>query len=506
MKAGKEHGQHKQKRHFDACEVSDEGLGFRCVFPIALIGKADIELRDPKVGEEGKKAEVAQVSDITSNKVAKAEEPQKADKPEVLGGVLGHAEPPFRCDINITLCYIYITPKEEMQLLLAVICIFPPEKGSSSSSYRRIICQKSTAKGLVCGVAKTDCACRILRKRSEIGGNSPEVYEMYRLTSHDTDRIYPTTFAELGMQERDIEEILRRNIDILCDEEESILIVGQQVRSTANSRSDLVAVDNSGNIVLIEIKRDLDDIGMRSESLELQAIRYAASYGTINRPEDLVELVYAPYIDKHRNEFELGDLTPYELGVRKLTEFLEVNDALHLFNHRQRIMLVASDFDKETLSAVAWLISNNVNISCHKLTPYVLNDAVYLYPEKLLPVPQYDEFYVDLIRKPSTALPRQSSRGSRRSLPRINDMLRWEVVKPGDILVPRGKPGEAILQANGFVLVEGQEKSLQEWLRGIFGWSSVNTYDYAVHKDSGKTLAQIRQEYLDNKQLHRRFV
>jgi len=62
------------------------------------------------------------------------------------------------------------------------------------------------------------------------------------------------------MTENDIEELLRKNIDMICEEEESMLIVGKQVRNAQLGRSDLTAVDNHGDIVLIEIKRDKKDI------------------------------------------------------------------------------------------------------------------------------------------------------------------------------------------------------------------------------------------------------
>jgi len=123
------------------------------------------------------------------------------------------------------------------------------------------------------------------------------------------------------MLENDIEEILRNNVEMLCDEEESMLIVGRQVRNEENGRSDLTAVDSDGNIVLIEIKRDKRDIEGRKEAFEFQAIRYAASYATIGTVDDLVKKVYVPYIEKYRDEFELGELTSYEVGIRKLNEF-----------------------------------------------------------------------------------------------------------------------------------------------------------------------------------------
>lgn len=181
---------------------------------------------------------------------------------------------------------------------------------------------------------------------------------MYIINNRRVEKIEAVTFSELSMTESDLEEIIRNSIDMICDDEESMLIVGQQVKNEKNGRSDLTAIDNEGNIVLIEIKRDRRDIEGRKEAFEFQAIRYAASYATIESTDDLVKKVYAPYIEKHRSEFELGELTSYELGIRILNEFLSVNEAENSFNKKQRIILVASDFDEQTLSAVSWLNSN----------------------------------------------------------------------------------------------------------------------------------------------------
>lgn len=89
---------------------------------------------------------------------------------------------------------------------------------------------------------------------------------MYNIKGKQAARIEPVTFSELNMTENDIEEVLRNSIDMICDEEESMLIVGRQVRNEKNGRSDLTAVDNNGNIVLIEIKRDRKDIEHRKEA------------------------------------------------------------------------------------------------------------------------------------------------------------------------------------------------------------------------------------------------
>jgi len=319
---------------------------------------------------------------------------------------------------------------------------------------------------------------------------------MYSIKGKKAEKIDAKVFADFRMIENDIEEILRNSIDMLCDDEESMLIIGRQVKNEKSGRSDLTAVDSNGSIVLIEIKRDRRDIEKRKEAFEFQAIRYAASYAIIESIDDIVKKVYAPYIEKYRAEFEQNELTSYELGIRKINEFLSANNAEKSFNKKQRIILVSSEFDEQTLSAVAWLNSNNVDMSCHKLTPYEINDKLYINIEKLLPVTNYDDYYVNLMEKTSRASTK-INRGKRRTLPKIDSMLEWGVVKAGDVIVAKDKEDEAVLLANGNVDVDGKEVSMQVWLKKLYGWSSVQTYVFAIHKESGKTLSQIREEYME---------
>ena len=82
-------------------------------------------------------------------------------------------------------------------------------------------------------------------------------------------------------------------------------------------------------------------------------------------------------------------------------------------------------------------------------------------------------------------------------LPRIRDMLEWKVVSSGDVLVAKDSTAEAVLLENGHVKYENEEMSMQVWLRKVFGWTSVETYRFAIHKESGKSLSQIRKEYME---------
>lgn len=318
---------------------------------------------------------------------------------------------------------------------------------------------------------------------------------MYILDKHQPSKIEETTFADLGMKESDIEEILRNNVDMLCDDEESMLIVGQQVKNDLNARSDLTAIDNEGDIVLIEIKRDKKDIEGRKEAFEFQAIRYAASCATIKSTDELVQNVFAPYVEKHKDEFtQFPGLTSSEIAKRLLSDFLGKNDVTS-FNEHQRIILVASEFDEQTLSAVAWLNSNQVDISCYQICPYILEEMILVDMKKILPVVEYEDFYVQVTKK--DVLHKDKKKDiTRRSLPKIDSMLEWGIVSAGDMIVAKGTDKEAQLLENGQVKTIRGIESMQQWLKSVFGWSSVQTYAFAVQKSSGKTLLELREEYM----------
>lgn len=324
---------------------------------------------------------------------------------------------------------------------------------------------------------------------------------MYKLTNYTAEKVESLTFSELDMTESELEEILRNNIDMVCDEDEAMLIIGQQVRNAEHGRSDLTAIDSNGNIVLIEIKRDIKDIKARSESFEFQAIRYAASYATITNIDELVEKIYSPYIEKYRSEFakEQKHLTSEELARRKIDDFLQSHHVEAHFNQQQSIILVASDFDEQTLSAVAWLNKNTVDISCYKIIPYMINEDTFLKVEKVLPTEDFDDFYVDLLDRSDTK--RKRRKAPRRNLPRIKTMLDWGVVQPGDIIQAKGRENEGALLENGNILVDDEEKTLQKWLKDVFGWQSVQTYGFSIHKETGKSLSEIREEHMEQEEL-----
>lgn len=321
---------------------------------------------------------------------------------------------------------------------------------------------------------------------------------MYSLNSSNAPiKIESTTFADLNLKEKNIEEMLRVNLGMLFDDadDETMLIVGQQVQTEAKTRSDLTAIDKDGNIVLIEIKRDKDDIIKRLEAVEFQAVRYAAAYASIETPDDLIREVYSGYVEKHKDEFaDHKELTSTEIAQLKLDKFIK-NNQITSFNKLQRIMIVASGFDDDSLSAIAWLNSNNVDISCYQICPYKYKDDIIITFDKILPLKEYKDFFLTIN---GNGVKEQNPASKKTQLPKIASMLRWGVVKVGDILVAKNSAEEAELLADGNVkLASGTTCSINQWLIKVYGWSTVQTYVYAIDKRSGKSLAEIREEYME---------
>ena len=62
---------------------------------------------------------------------------------------------------------------------------------------------------------------------------------MYLVNDDGTiSEVETTTFRAINWAEADVEELLRKNIELICEDEESLLIVGQQVRNQARGQSD----------------------------------------------------------------------------------------------------------------------------------------------------------------------------------------------------------------------------------------------------------------------------
>ena len=204
----------------------------------------------------------------------------------------------------------------------------------------------------------------------------PQLFK-FDASNRQSAKIAEVDFGTLGLLERQhIQEWVAANPSVLG---EGLLIVGKEFSGfdRTNERVDLIAVDATGRLVVIELKRD--DTGADAH---WQAIKYA---GYLHRAtSDSIVRMTAAY----RNE------TEEEAGLR-LVEHLGADDLSGL-NHDQCIILASHRFAPEVTSAALWLNEKGLEddlFTCVKLTPYQDTEtgALYIQASTIIPVPGLDE-------------------------------------------------------------------------------------------------------------------
>ena len=192
-------------------------------------------------------------------------------------------------------------------------------------------------------------------------------------------------FSDANFKERyDIQEWVESTPSILG---EDLLIIAKESScfDGTRERPDLIALDKSGNVVIIELKRD--DSGV---NLEWQAIKYA-SYWSRFKPSDIAR-VYDEYL---KRSSEGNDVTESHAEAN-IVDFIDENSITDI-NRKQRLILVSHRYAKEVTSAVHWLIDNyGVDIKCIQLIPFYDSDksSYYLQSNVILPIAGIDELLI----------------------------------------------------------------------------------------------------------------
>ena len=217
------------------------------------------------------------------------------------------------------------------------------------------------------------------------------------LFKYDTDKneliqVEETAFSAEGLMEpQNIETWIRRNPSILSEgDEEELIIISNQKASLTKKRLDLLGVDKFGNIVIIELKRDLAE-----KMTEFQVITYASSF--VNTTFGEACKIYAEYLEKNKVELGLSETTNFSKEAEStLGNFCASINIPEDFNRNQRIILVAGDFSQDLLSAVTWLILRGIKVECIKLILYKDNNELFVQPIRILPTPDISENVVKI--------------------------------------------------------------------------------------------------------------
>lgn len=186
-------------------------------------------------------------------------------------------------------------------------------------------------------------------------------------------RVRTKTLAEAGILERrDLQQMIVRDADAFFEEMgERLLLIGQEVRPSdyVNDSIDLLALDESGAAVVIELKRAEQKLQL------LQALSYAAMLKDWGADDFIQE----------RSRFAQE---PSSDSADAIADHIAGSDTNEV-NRRQRVVLIAESFDYALLRTCEWLAeSYGVNIKCYRITfsydppsEYVSCTCVYPPPE-----------------------------------------------------------------------------------------------------------------------------
>ncbi len=213
-------------------------------------------------------------------------------------------------------------------------------------------------------------------------GSGRVVDVLFRIdvTGKSATELPPTTLSGLRLRERyDLQEWVLRTPSLLG---EDLLIITSEFAGFDKTaeRLDVLALDKDGTVTVVELKRSAS-----GTAAELQALRYAAYCSTLTLP-DLAELM-AQYQGRAGVEVTLADA---EARIRAFVEQVELTTV----SDRPRIILGAEDFSAEITATVLWLRKFGVDISCVRLSPYLVGDQLVLESAVLIPLPEAKEYEI----------------------------------------------------------------------------------------------------------------
>ncbi|WP_171060690.1 DUF4268 domain-containing protein [Poseidonocella sp. HB161398] len=198
------------------------------------------------------------------------------------------------------------------------------------------------------------------------------------------------SFPELGLGERvHLQEWIAGRPEALG---EDLLVLGKEFALPGTrSRPDLLALDRSGRLVVIETKRDKP-----GRDVLWQAAHYAAHAAAMDGKA--IISAHQRYLDRTGANRD---------ACARIRDFLELGDArpLRLNPPRsQRIILVAGDFPKELGAAMLWLRDQGVALQCIRATPVTAASGLFLDFEQVIPGPEDAEYrpVATLFREPDT--------------------------------------------------------------------------------------------------------
>ena len=215
-------------------------------------------------------------------------------------------------------------------------------------------------------------------------------------------RLEEKTFHDLKFKEREnLQEWIANNPSSLG---EDLLIIQKEFNGfgDTNERLDLLALDKVGNLVIIENK--LDDSG---KDVTWQTIKYASYCSSLTK-QDIIK-IYQEYLG---NDIDAKEKISEFIDGKMEIDEITLNQGLNT----QRLIMIAANFRKEVTSSVLWLMNFKMRIQCFKVTPYALNEQLFLNVEQILPIKDTEDFTISIASKAQEEIEVQETLKNRNNL------------------------------------------------------------------------------------------
>jgi len=211
-----------------------------------------------------------------------------------------------------------------------------------------------------------------------VSGSSRLVYVVHGPEAVKAESI---SLEKAGFREvQDLQEWVIAHPEVLGDD---VLIVtsefdqwSSESGATARERLDILGLDASGRLVVVELKRGGD------RAIHLQALTYAALVAGFD--EQRLADVYAAFRTKRHQP------TDREQALDLLRNHVEGTldaDVLSV----PRIVLVAGEYPPQVLTTVVWLTRRDLDIELREVRAYRLGESIAVTFDRVYPTPGVDD-------------------------------------------------------------------------------------------------------------------
>ena len=192
---------------------------------------------------------------------------------------------------------------------------------------------------------------------------------LYRLKEDKNyEKVKRTSLANIGWKEKNLEDLLSKNINDLIYSNDLMTIFTQRIWQ---EEPDILALDITGDLYIFELKRWTSN----PENL-LQVLRYGQLYGGSNYDE-LNELYKKHHVgagtllEAHKKHFDLTESSQ-----------LKPSD----FNKQQHFVVVTNGVDQETIEAISYWKNNGLNLDAITYWIYQIENEYFIEFDMYSPV------------------------------------------------------------------------------------------------------------------------